>query len=69
MEIANAMMRSPVGPSHDLGIERGERYAHVGRMRGDAGLARAEDCVHAVEAVIAEQPLPGCALLQWCRVS
>src|ERR1700720_4754423 len=27
-----------------------ERHAHVGRMRRDASLAGAEDCVHAVEA-------------------
>ena len=39
-------------PRHmDLGVERGQRDAHVGRMRRDAGLARAEDRVHAVEAV------------------
>ena len=44
------MLRSPAGPGDmDLGVERGERHAHVGRMRGDAGFARAEDGVHAVE--------------------
>ncbi len=34
-----------------LGLECGERHAHVGGVRGDARLARAEDCVHAVEPV------------------
>ena len=34
-----------------LCLKRGEGDAHVGRVRRDAGLARAEDRVHAVETV------------------
>ena len=44
-----ALARRP-GHMH-LGLERGEGHAHVGRMRRDAGVARAEDRVHAVEAL------------------
>ena len=34
-----------------LGFERGERHAHVGRMRRDAGFAGAEDRIDAVDAL------------------
>ena len=33
----------------DLGVERRERHAHVGRMRRNAGLAGAENGMHAIE--------------------
>ena len=43
----------------DHGVECRERNAHVGRMRGDAGVGGAEDRVHAVEAVDARRsPAP-----------
>ena len=35
----------------DLRLQHGQRHAHVRRMHRDAGVARAEDRVHAVEAV------------------
>ena len=39
-------------PGHlHAGVERGERDAHVGGMRRNAMLARAQDRVHAVDAV------------------
>ena len=34
----------------DHGVERGERHAEIGRMRGDAGLAPTQDSVQAVLA-------------------
>jgi hypothetical protein len=43
--------------------QRGERHAHIGRMGGDAGLARAEDGVHAVEAVAGRAAAAGGALV------
>ena len=33
----------------DLGVQRRQRHAHVGRMGGDAGFAGAEDRVHPIE--------------------
>ena len=51
-------------PRHmDLRLERGERDAHIGGMRGDAGLARAEDRVDAVEAVDRRAAAAGLALV------
>jgi hypothetical protein len=35
----------------NLGLQHGQRHAHVGGMRRDAGVARAKYCVHAVMPV------------------
>ena len=45
------------------------RDGHVRGMGGDAGVARAEDGVHAVEPPSAAQPEPGWRLLQGLAVS
>ena len=50
-----------------LGVERGERHAHVGRMRRDAGFAGAEDRVDAVDA--ARSPSSRCRARACCRAS
>ena len=61
---ANGMVRSPAGPGDmHRGVERGERHAHVGGMRRDAGLAGAEDRVDAVEAVDRRAAAAGLALV------
>ena len=44
----NAALSGKTGDMHH-GLERGQRHAHVGGMRRDAGLAGAEDRVHAIE--------------------
>src|SRR5205814_8081071 len=52
MKICERDDASAAGTGHvNLGVERRQRDAHVGGMRRDAGLAGAEDRVHAIEAV------------------
>ncbi len=57
--------RALAGRTRDmnLGIERRKRHAHVGRMGRNAGLARAEDRVHAVEPVAGGAAAAGLALI------
>ncbi len=47
----------------DDGVECGKGHAHVGRMGGDAGFARAQDCVDAVEAADGGTAAAGLALV------
>ena len=44
-------------------VERGQRHAHIGRMRRDARLAGAEDRVHAVEPPNGRAAAAGLALI------
>ena len=71
MEIGkrNAALAGAAGCQHAR-LERGERDAHVGGMRGDAVLARAPRiaCMRLIPS-IAEQPLPGSRLLHGVVVS
>ena len=53
----------------DLGLERGERDAHVGRVRGDAGSLVPRIAWMRLKPSMAEQPLPGSRLLQGVAVS
>ena len=46
-------------------IKRGQCNTHVGRMRGDAMLARAEDRVHAVDAGDGRAAAARLALVAW----
>ena len=64
VEIAerNHALAGGTGDAH-LGIERGERHAHVGRMRGDAVFAGAEDGVNAVDAADRRAARAGLALV------
>ena len=48
-------------------VERSQRHAHVGRMRGDAGFAGAEDGVDAVDA--ADRRAAACPARACCRAS
>src|SRR5215211_4165532 len=47
----------------DDGLQRGERHAHIGRVGGDAVLARAEDRQNAVLAINRRAAGPGLAFV------
>ena len=52
MEFGQRQNAHPFNALHmDPGIERGQRHAHVGGMRGNAERRRAEDGVHAIESL------------------
>ena len=64
MEIRERDCALARGPGHmHCGVQRGQCNAHVGRMRRDAGIARAEDRVHAVDAVDRRAAAAGLALV------
>src|SRR4051794_36504308 len=49
----------------DYRVQRRHRHAHVGRMRGDAVIAGAEDRVAAIEALERRTAGAGLALVTW----
>ena len=49
----------------DFCLQHGECHAHIGWMHGNAGIARAEDCIHAIQTTKGRAAAAWLAFIAW----